>query len=83
MSKAMKLNEKFLITLSLTQMPLYISINESPQQSMTTEDEYQHFNVKELIEALREARMNFIIFKFNFSEDTAGECASSEQDKDN
>ncbi|OAT04578.1 hypothetical protein BDBG_01105 [Blastomyces gilchristii SLH14081] len=52
-------------------MPLCISINESSQQSVTTEDEYQHFDAKELIEALREARVNFTPFKFNFSEDTA------------
>ncbi|EDN02277.1 predicted protein [Histoplasma mississippiense (nom. inval.)] len=80
MPKAMKLNGKSPVTPPLAQTPPCTPIDESPQQSVTTGDGYQHSDAKELVEALREARADSTTSKSNPSEDTAGGCASPEQD---
>ncbi|OJD13485.1 hypothetical protein AJ78_06057 [Emergomyces pasteurianus Ep9510] len=53
------------------QTPPCNPIDESPQQSVTTGDGYQHSDAKELVEALREARADSTTSKSNPSEDTA------------
>lgn len=57
MSKAIKLNGKASATTPPAGTPPCTPINESPQQSMAPEDEYQHSQSRELIEALHEARV--------------------------
>ncbi|OJD13575.1 hypothetical protein AJ78_05991 [Emergomyces pasteurianus Ep9510] len=71
MPQAMKLNNKAPANTLPTQTPPCTPIDESPQQSVTTGDGYQHSDTKELVEALREARADSTTSKSNPSEDTA------------
>ncbi|EDN11141.1 predicted protein [Histoplasma mississippiense (nom. inval.)] len=80
MPQAMKLNDKAPANTPPAQTPPCNPIDESLQQSVTTGDGYQHSDAKELVEALREARADSTTSKSNPSEDTAGGCASPEQD---
>ncbi|QSS56077.1 hypothetical protein I7I53_04174 [Histoplasma capsulatum var. duboisii H88] len=77
MAQAMKLNDKAPSNTLPAQTSPYNPTDGSPQQSMTTGDEYQH---SEASSALREARADSTTFKSNPSEDTAGGCASPKQD---
>ncbi|OJD20521.1 hypothetical protein ACJ73_08145 [Blastomyces percursus] len=72
MPQAMKLNDKAPGNTPPAQTPPCNPIDESPQQSVTTGDGYQHSDAKELVEALREARADSTTSKSNPSEDTAG-----------
>ncbi|OAT11891.1 hypothetical protein BDBG_07307 [Blastomyces gilchristii SLH14081] len=75
MPQAMKLNDKAPANTPPAQTPPCNPIDESPQQSVTTGDGYQHSDAKELVETLREARADYTSSKSNPSEDTAGGCA--------
>ncbi|OJD10478.1 hypothetical protein AJ78_08528 [Emergomyces pasteurianus Ep9510] len=80
MFNATKSNSKALTASSPAQTPSCTPINNSPQQSVTPGDDYQHFEVKKLVEALREISADFITSKPNPSKDTARRPASPKQE---
>ncbi|KAL2367879.1 hypothetical protein BDBG_07305 [Blastomyces gilchristii SLH14081] len=75
-----KSNAKAPTTPSRAPTPPCTPIDESPRRSVTPGDGYQHSELKELVEALRETRVDSTTSKPNPSEDTAGGFASPKQD---